>query len=314
MIEQYRPISLLCDVSQVLEKLIFNEIHEIVKPHLVNSQHGFRRHRSVVTQLLLFLDLLYKELDDKESELYVLYLDFQKTFDTVPHGRLLEKVEELQIGENFLKIIASYLAERKQYVKVNECNSEIFPVTSGVPQGSVLGPRLLIIYVNDLPTRVKLCDAFGYADDFKLVSTQPADIRTDLEAIENWCEVNNMKLNENKCYVLPVKQQQNSEYHFQLNSEFLESKFEQKDLGVIISAKLSWRANSLKRCKKASKAFNFLKRNVSVLANTRTKLNAYVGNVIPLISYASMVWFVNKTEGKEVECIQKKTTAWILSS
>ena len=69
MIEQYRPISLLCNVPKVLEKLIFNEIYEIVKPHLDNSQHGFRGHMSVVTQLLLFLDLLYKELDDKESEL-----------------------------------------------------------------------------------------------------------------------------------------------------------------------------------------------------------------------------------------------------
>ena len=183
----------------------------------------------------------------------MLYLDFKKAFDSVPHDRLLEKVEELQIGGNFLKIIASYLTERKQYVKVNECKSEVFPVTSGVPQGSLLGPLLFIIYVNDLPTRVKLCDAFGYADDFKLVSTQPADIRTDLEAIESWCEVNKMKLNENKCYVLPVKQQQNSEYHFQLNSKFLESKFEQKDLGVIISAKLSWRANRLKRCKNLRK-------------------------------------------------------------
>ena len=154
--------------------------------------------------------------------------------------------------------------------------------------------------MHDLPTWVKLCDTFGYADDFKLVSTQPADIRTDLEAIESLCEVKQMKLNENKCYVLPVKQQQNSEYHFQLNSKFLESKFEQKDLGVIISAKLSWRANSQKPCKKASKAFYFLKRNVSVLANTRTKLNAYVGFVKPVLSYASMVWFVNKTECKEV--------------
>ena len=184
MREQYRPISLLCDVSKVLEKLIFNEIYEIVKPHLDNSQHGIRRQRSVVTQLLLFLDPLYKELDDQESESYVLYVDFKKAFDSVPpHDRILEKVEELQIGGNFLKIIASYLTERKQYVKVNESNSEIFRVTSGVPQGSLLGHLLFIIYVNDLPTRVKLCDAFGFADDFKLVSTQPADIRTDLEAI-----------------------------------------------------------------------------------------------------------------------------------
>ena len=121
---------------------------------------------------------------------------------------LLEKVEELQICGNFLKIFANYLTERKQYVKINKCNSEIFSVTIRVPQGSLLGPLLFIIYVNDLPTRIKLCDAFGYADDFKLVSTQPADIRTI--AIESCCELNKMKLNENKFYVLPVKQQQNS--------------------------------------------------------------------------------------------------------
>ena len=111
MIEQYRPISILCNVSKVLEKLTFNEIYQIVKPHLDSSQHGFRRHSSLVTPLLLFLDLLYKELDDKESELYVLYLEFNKAFDSVPHDRLLEKVEELRIGGNFLKIIASYLTD-----------------------------------------------------------------------------------------------------------------------------------------------------------------------------------------------------------
>ena len=81
-----------------------------------------------------------------------------------------------------------------------------------------------------------------------------------------------------------------------------------------MSTKLSWKANSQKRCQKASRAVYFLKRNVSVLANLRTKLNDYVVYVIPVISYASMVWFVNRTECKEIECIQKKAVAWILSS
>ena len=310
-IENYRPISLLCNVSKVFEKLIFNEIYEIVNPVLDNSQHGFRRHRSVVTQLLLFLDLLYKEFDQKDNELFVLYLDFKKAFDSVPHDKLLKKVEELQIGGNLLKLIASYLSDRKQYVKVNECTSDTVPVTSGVPQGSLLGPLLFIIYVNDLPSKVQNCNAFGYADDFKLVTTNPADLERDLISIEEWCEENKMRLNEDKCFLLPIKQQGQSNQLF-LNKRPVASKTEQKDLGIIMSRKLSWKSNIQKRCRKATRAFYFLKRNTSVLANTRTKLNAYVGYVMPIISYASMTWFANKTESKEIERIQKRATSWII--
>ena len=149
MIEQYRPISLLCSVSKVLEKLIFDEPYEIVKTKLEESQHGFRRHRSVVTQMLLFLDLLYNEFDEKDNEIFVLYFDFKKAFETVPHDLLINKVENLGVGGNFLKIVASYLSNRKQYVKVNDSESETVPVTSGVPQGSLLGCNVLV--ETDLP-------------------------------------------------------------------------------------------------------------------------------------------------------------------
>ena len=113
MIQQYRPISLLCSLSKVLKKLIFDELCDIVKNQLDQLQQGFRRHRSAVTQIFLFLNLLYKEYDEKENELYVLYLDFKKLFDSVPHDLLLQKVEKLVIGGNFLKIFASYLSDRQ---------------------------------------------------------------------------------------------------------------------------------------------------------------------------------------------------------
>ena len=173
IIEQYRPICLLCNVSKVLEKIIFDELYDIVKIKIDESQHGFRKHRSVITQLLLFLDLLYNEIDEKENELFVLHLDFKKAFDSVPHDLLLQKIEDEGIGGNVLKIIASYLSNHKQYVKVNNSVSETVPVTSGVPQGSLLGSLLFIIYVNDLPKQMNECKAFGYADDFKLVFAKP---------------------------------------------------------------------------------------------------------------------------------------------
>ena len=112
----------------------------------------------------------------------------KKPIDSVPHDKLLAKVEKLHIGGNFLKIIASYLTERKQYVKVNECKSEIVPLTS-VPQGSLGHLFFYYIYVNDLPKRVKVCKGFGYADVFKLETTQP-DIQSNLQAIKCWCEEN----------------------------------------------------------------------------------------------------------------------------
>ena len=272
LIEQYLPIKLLCSVSKVLEKLIFDELYEIVKTKLEESQHGFRMHRSVVTQMLLFLDLLYNEFDEKDNEIFVLYLDFKKAFDTVPHDLLINKVENLGVGGNFLKIVASYLSNRKQYVKVNDSESETVPVTSGVPQGSLLGPLLFIIYINDLPQQTSKCSAFGYADDFKLVSTNPANIQSDLEKIEKWCHNNKMQLNESKCHILPIKVNEKNWHSSILNSKTLSNKSEQKDLGIIMATKLSWKANIKKRCSKAWKAFYFLKRNISNPASVTGKL------------------------------------------
>ena len=192
--------------------------------------------------------------------------------------------------------------------------SETVPVTSGVPQGSLLGPLLFIIYVNDLPKQMNECKAFGYADDFKLVSAKPESIQKDLVNIEKWCSENKMKLNESKCHILPVKMYKDNEPIFTLNSKCLSLKSEQKDLGIIMVPKLSWKLNADKRCKKAWKAFYFLKRNISPLASKDTKLNAYVGYVIPVISYASPTWFANKTETKSIESIQRKAIKWTLNT
>ena len=105
-----------------------------------------------------------------------------------------------------MKIIASYLSKRK-YVNLNDFNSETVQVTSGVPQGSPLGPLLFIILVNDLPLQVTKCEAFGYADDFKLVATNSENMQYDIKQIEEWCLNNKMTLNENTCYTLPIKSQ-----------------------------------------------------------------------------------------------------------
>ena len=159
-----------------------------------------------MTQFLQFLDHLYQKYDlSTETELYVLYLDFRKAFDSVRHQKLIDKVQQFGIGGNYVKLIVCYLTNRGQYVKINDKRSPTASVTSGVPQGSIIGPLLFILFINDLPIINKNSNFFGHADDFKLVNSDPCTLQGDINRTEKWCSDNEMKLNSDKCYILSIK-------------------------------------------------------------------------------------------------------------
>jgi hypothetical protein len=163
-VKNYRPISLLCTISKVLERVVYNHIIDFVTQSISPRQFGFLRKRSTLQQLLIFLNTLYNSFTDNTSTDVI---DFKKAFDSVAHNELLVKLWEFGITGNLWKWFRAYLGHRRQYVSLNGCTSNTLPVISGVPQGSILGPILFLVFVNDLPSSVFSSTLYLFADDTK---------------------------------------------------------------------------------------------------------------------------------------------------
>ena len=205
-VENYRPVSLLNCVSKVFERCIYLSLYEFLRPKLTPCQHGFRQRRSCTTQLLHFLDDVYKGLaDGKKVE--IVYTDFEKAFDKVDHGVLLSKLFHIGVRGKLLKLIESYLKDRSFRVRVGECLSSPRSVTSGVPQGSLLGPLLFLVLINDFPDSCEFTTCYLCADDAKIVyiGDSPSLMQQDLDNIALWCYENVMSLNASKCNNLPLQ-------------------------------------------------------------------------------------------------------------
>ena len=319
--KNYRPISLLTIISKILESSVATRFCDHVK-HLISlSQHGLLKNHSCVTQLLSVLHAISEALD-KNIQSVLIYLDFAKAFDSVDHSILLAKLKAYGVSGPLFAWFTDYITGRAQRVVVEGAASKWAPVTSGVLQGSLLGPMLFTIFINDLPeevvggVRVAL-----YADDTKLYKriTSICDcqsLQTTLGNLNSWSKHNRIKFNTSKCKSPTVTRKKSSLVHeYTLDTGQLERVSTEKDLGVHTSSSLSWKPHIHAITAKANKLLGLLKRTCPLITDVTVRRTLYLSLVKSQLCSATQVWSpAQVTLEAQVERVQRRATRWILQT
>ena len=309
----YRPVSLTCVLCKVLESFVRDGmVNHLSDNNLyAECQHGFRRARSCVTQLLLVMERLTKYFDEG-IPVDIIYLDFRKAFDSVPHERLLTKLKAYGISGNILEWIRNFLLGRTQRVKVGSAISSESPVLSGIPQGSILGPVLFTAFINDMPADlVSLCHIF--ADDTKIYNSamEKDKLQADVFKLQEWSERWNLYFNVSKCHVMHLgAKNPRVDYTMRLDNDLkkIDSCIEEKDLGVTFDEKLSFDPHIHRVVKKANQMLGLIKRSF-LFMNKDIFLKLFKSFVRPHIEYANVIWSPHlKRQSIYIENVQRRAT------
>jgi len=296
----YRPISVLNCFSKIFEKLMFNRLFDYFSKYnlFFSSQYGFLPGRSTSHALLHFTNNILSAFEGKQIACGI-FLDLSKAFDTLDHNILVNKLQHYGIRGTALAWFSNYLSNRKQCVNVNGNSSEFLNITTGVPQGSILGPLLFIIYVNDL---YRCTDNFTftlYADDTNIlcIGKHPdqviATVNHEMPKVINWFKSNRLHLNKKKTIAVlfrPIQKQiDDASLHISIDMQTINFSNCVKFLGVTIDTNLSWSVHINNIVSKLSKGVGVISRLRHTLP-TNLLIKIYYILIMPYLTYCCVIW------------------------
>lgn len=319
MVENYRPIAKLSAIPKLIEGLVASHLQVSLSGQIDPFQHGFVRRRSTATNLASFCQVASDALED-DNQLDVLFIDFAKAFDKVDHTRLVLKLEKIGLAESLTRWVSSFLSSWTYRVKIHNYTSQSFSPSSGVPQGTHLGPILFIIFTLDLPLCLNFCKALSFADDTKIFSKISSVLDTDsfqrdIDSFVNWCSSNGLHLNSSKCHIMTIHKGSSpiiAPYHM-FNAPLVRVE-SVKDLGVSYNDKLDFSPHIQDICSRAFRLLGFIKRNAGLFSNYLSVCRLFTSLIRSLLEFSSCVWnpYIDKHISL-IESIQRNFTRFVFN-
>ena len=297
---KYRPISLLTAISKNCDRIFCTRLSSFLTKYkiLYNIQFGFRPNHSTQPVIITLLKQIISYLDKGYFTIGI-YLDFSKAFDTVNHQILLNKLECYGIRGLANKWITSYLADRQQLTIYNNGkHSNISQIKCGVPQGSILGPILFLIYINDLGTISNKISTIMFADDSNIFASEPnlknieTVLNSEIPVLIDWLRANRLSLNVDKRHTMifgPTRKSKPHKANIQIEGRTLDIVNSTKFLGVILDSSLNWKNHILQLTKKIAKSIGIISL-ARPTVNQKTLIQLYYSFIFPYLTYCTIIW------------------------
>ena len=314
-VSNFRPISLLPAPGKVLEKVVHTKLENYLEEEelLTDYQFGFRKGRSTLHAVTQLLDHVNLNLN-RRIPTVALFIDFRKAFDCLQYPTLLEKLNNLSLGQTTINWIGNYLTDRSQTTFANGCLSPPLNTKQGVPQGSILGPLLYILYANDIPDSITESEYAFYADDTVLYTSSKnvdaaiARIQRDLNRLLEWCARNSIHINPQKTKYMIFSSRELGSAHspLKLNDVYLEQVRTYHYLGIVLDQHLTFNSHAKHVIGRVSSKIYQLRRLKKFLSN-KAALLVYKNMILPIMEYGDIyVMSASKENRSKLKKLQNK--------